>query len=463
MRVLRPLLVTTRLPLMVWGILLGSALIGVLNPSRAADGPKTDEPQASYVGMKMCAVCHAKTAEPWLAGAHGKALSDTALPEGMFGCEACHGPGSRHVGSTGKQPMPETCQDKTTAEAACVKCHMRGEGSATPATWPNLKARNWQRTLHARNGTSCLSCHKIHGPNEQALSQPAGELCLSCHKTLVNPEPAGYTHAPVAKGQCLLCHTPHGGPARHDLIDKVGTTCLSCHPLNDALRAAHGKYAVDQADCTSCHNPHSFDRARKLLRKTEHAPLRKCELCHTPSDGAAKPGLVKPVKELCVSCHPTAKIMPEKNAAGEPMKAHPPVAQGLCTACHNPHASDHDKLMKDRVDNTCFQCHATTETETLRPVSHKPLTTGNCLLCHQAHASANRKLLSKPPLEECLPCHATQMKFSHPVGMRQGKPVIDPSTKQMLTCARCHAIHGATVPRLLPAEESDLCRSCHKH
>lgn len=458
----RRILMSSITSVAVWGLIVGLSVTGNLNPSRA-DDPKPDEPQATYVGMKMCVVCHAKAAEPWLAGAHGKALSDPALPEGMLGCEACHGPGSRHVGSTGKQPMPETCRDPNAAESVCAKCHLRGEGSTAPAAWPNLNLRNWQRTLHARNNTSCVACHKIHGPNARALAQPAGDLCLSCHKTVINPEAGGYTHAPVAKGQCLLCHTPHGGAARHNLIDEVGTSCLSCHPIDDKLRAAHGKYAVDQADCTSCHNPHSFDQARKLLRKTEHAPFRKCEICHVASEGTVKPALLKPQKELCLGCHPAQKIMPDKAADGTPLKGHPPVQQGMCTACHNPHASDRDKLMKDRVDNTCFLCHGKIEDETIRPFAHKPVATGNCLLCHQAHTSANDKLLSKPPLEQCMPCHGSEMKFSHPVGMRNNKPVVDPTTKRMLTCARCHAIHGSNYPNLMPVEVNDLCRSCHKH
>jgi len=412
--------------------------------------------------MKMCQACHAQVAEGWPAGAHGKGLSDPALAEGMFGCESCHGPGSIHVGSTGKQPIPVTGHDQAALEAACAKCHLRPDDATLPATWPNLNQRYWRRTLHARKDTSCLKCHKIHGGVERAQSQPAGALCLSCHKAVINPEAGGFTHTPVANGQCLLCHTPHGGQARHNLVDKLGAACQTCHPVDETLRKAHGAYAVDQADCTSCHNPHSFDRARKLLKKTEHPPFRKCEVCHVASQGANRPGLVKPQKQLCLTCHAASKITPVKSADGKPMKVHVPAQQGLCTSCHNPHASDQAKLVKDApLANTCFLCHGKIEDATLRPHEHKPVATGNCLLCHQPHASVNDRLLTKGPLVQCQPCHGTQMKFSHPVGMRGDKPVIDPTTKKMLTCARCHAIHGSTVPSLLPMEMDDLCRTCH--
>lgn len=464
MKVLRRLRLSSIVTVMVWGAVIGVMFAGNFNPSRAADDAAPAGPTPTFVGMKTCVVCHAKAADPWLAGAHGKVLSDETLPADAFGCEACHGAGSLHVGSTGKQPMPQTCRDKSAAEAVCMKCHMRGDDSKLPSTWLNLNPRNWRRTRHARSNTACLTCHQIHSTNEHALSQPPADLCLSCHKqTVINPEAGGYTHTPVATGQCLLCHTPHGGSARHNLVDKVAAACLSCHPITDALRATHGQYAVDEANCTSCHNPHSFDRARKLIRKTEHAPFRKCGTCHVASEGTVKPALLKPQKQLCLGCHPAAKIMPEKTADGKPIKGHAPVQQGLCTTCHNPHASDRETLMKDRVDNACFMCHSKTEDETLRPFEHKPVTTGNCLLCHSPHGSPNDKLLVKPPLEQCQPCHATQMKFSHPVGMRGNKPVIDPTTKKMLTCARCHALHGSNVANLLPNEEIDLCRGCHKH
>jgi predicted CXXCH cytochrome family protein len=111
----------------------------------------------------------------------------------------------------------------------------------------------------------------------------------------------------------------------------------------------------------------------------------------------------------------------------------------------------------------CFTCHSKIEAATLLPIEHKPVATGNCLLCHQAHVSPNEKLLSKSPLQECLPCHATQMKFSHPVGVMGGKPVLDPRTGKTLYCAGCHAVHGSSVANLLPMEENDLCRTCHKN
>jgi predicted CXXCH cytochrome family protein len=118
--------------------------------------------------------------------------------------------------------------------------------------------------------------------------------------------------------------------------------------------------------------------------------------------------------------------------------------------------------MKDRLNNVCFACHSKIEAATLLPVQHKPVAEGNCLLCHQPHVSPYQRLLRKSPLQECLPCHATQMRFSHPVGMVAGKPVIDPTSGKMLVCSRCHAIHGSETANLLPMEENDLCRSCHQ-
>lgn len=455
--------------LLAWSSL--SLLAAETDSPPAPTAPAEAEP--TYVGMATCAACHAKVAEGWTTGAHGKALISPDLPKEQQGCEGCHGAGSAHVGSMGKKPIAQPMKDAAQAEAACARCHEREEavkkpstegGATEPKPWPNLNARDWGRTLHARRGISCTACHKLHGGTDRALRQPAGELCLSCHKSLINEKADGYTHSPVAKAQCLLCHLPHGGPGRHSLVAKPSSTCLTCHPAGETLQKPHGEYAVAESDCMSCHNPHSFDRDRKLIRKTEHAAFapRKCEICHKPSEGTAPPALIKSQKELCLSCHPADKVIPAKGSDGKPLVQHPPAKQGLCTSCHSPHASDREHQLRDRTDQLCFPCHSKVAAQTELPKQHKPVTTGDCMLCHKPHVSPNDSLLTQTPAKQCEPCHTTQGKFSHPVVVRNDKPLLSPVTGKLLVCASCHDIHGSKLQYLLPNEEGALCRSCHK-
>lgn len=422
-------------------------------------------PPAKYVGSEVCLPCHKEAAKSWADSAHGKGLTAADLPEANRGCEACHGPGSDHVGSMGKTKIGVVFSDKDApVEAACGKCHIREGDAGVPDTGRRIDPKYWRRSLHARQQASCLTCHKIHGGEGRALKQPPEALCLSCHGSVVNKD-GPYTHQPVAQGKCLLCHVPHGGAPRHNLADDVAGTCRSCHrPEGEKFAAAHSGYGVAQSNCLSCHSAHSFDREHGLLAKNQH-PLfaeRKCEACHTPSVGDAVPELRKPAKELCLTCHSASKIRPTKGPDGKPLVQHPPVQQGLCTTCHSPHASAYPAELKDRTDYVCFFCHAKVETATRQPYSHKPVATGNCLLCHRGHVSPEAKLLTKESISLCVSCHTTQGKLTHPVGLWKGKMVRDPATGAPVVCARCHAVHGSAFPAILPSEEDALCRGCHK-
>ena len=155
--------------------------------------------------------------------------------------------------------------------------------------------------------------------------------------------------------------------------------------------------------------------------------------------------------------------MPAKGPDGKPMQQHPPAQQGMCTTCHNPHATTRPALIKDQLNYVCFFCHSKIEDATRLPRKHKPVESGNCGLCHEPHVSAQENLLTKEPLHECEPCHGAEAKHTHPLGIRNGKPVLDPNTKRMVVCSRCHAVHGSSTEYLLPKEVNDLCRSCHTY
>jgi predicted CXXCH cytochrome family protein len=261
----------------------------------------------------------------------------------------------------------------------------------------------------------------------------------------------------------MLCHNPHGSGVPNDVVQTIGDSCRSCHPVGaPGFADAHAKYSMEQSSCVSCHNPHSFDRGKALLGKNQHTPFaaRRCNVCHQGGAGS-RPSLIKPQKELCLGCHPASSIMPAKNAAGAPMVQHGPVTQGLCTTCHNPHATDHPNHLKAKLDQTCFVCHGKVEEATLSLHEHAPVATGNCLLCHEGHTSPEAHLLNRPPIQLCESCHTTQGRFSHPVGLLNGRTVRDPNTGGMLVCASCHAVHGSDTGYLLPQEETALCRSCH--
>lgn len=451
----------------VAGAVAAAAMLTIAPVARGADAPAPAEPASpaapTYVGSSVCQSCHAQVAQDWASTAHGKALGDQGLAQGLQGCESCHGPGSDHVGSMGKKPPLEPFEDLSHAETACGKCHLKQADSPAPEAWRKIEPEYWHRTQHANQQISCLSCHKVHGGVDRSLQDAPSALCLKCHQSVMGKE-SEYTHEPIAKGKCLLCHLPHGGSARHNLVDNLPAACLSCHGPAENLAAPHSNFAMEKSNCTPCHNPHSHDRQSALLGKVQHPPFaaRKCDVCHVASAEHSPSELVKPKNELCLGCHPADKIAPATGAQGAPLTGHPPVKQGLCTLCHDAHASDYVTVFKDRTDYVCYSCHKETERASRSVHQHKPVTSGNCTLCHKGHVSAEPQLLTKESVSLCQGCHATQGKFSHPVGVQKGKPIRDPKTKQLVTCARCHAVHGSSLEYLLPQEEDALCRGCHQ-
>ncbi|MBM3497635.1 MAG: hypothetical protein FJX74_03085 [Armatimonadetes bacterium] len=450
------------------GLVATGALVAQpeLPPTPDAEAAAPEVPPPTYVGSKACLTCHKDEAAGWAESAHGQKLAAADLPEAQRECEACHGPGSAHVGSTGKVAIGMTFKDAASADVvkACGACHVKGAVEGVPAEWSTLDSKYWARTLHARGDMACTACHRVHGGEGKALQKAPEALCLECHDEM-RPAEGAYVHAPVAQGRCLDCHTPHGEAPRHNLLSDIGAACRACHdPAAEGFTAAHLGYSVAESDCTSCHDPHSSDREHKLIAKRRHAPFEahQCETCHAADANGPSNKLKKPVKELCATCHPASKTHPREDAQGRKLVRHAPVDQGLCTVCHNPHATRQPKALKDRVDYVCFFCHAKTEDDTLKEFRHKPVATGNCLLCHKGHVAPYEGLLSEEPIKACSTCHATQGKFTHPVGVRDGKPVLVPGTKETVVCSHCHDVHGSSHEGILPQEETSLCRSCHK-
>lgn len=450
-------------------ILTAMALAVVVVRERPFVGPALAQEAASasgdYVGASLCRSCHRELYAAWEKTPHGKTLLDASLPPAMRACEACHGPGSKHVGSTGKEPVPHPLEGQPVkeAEAVCAGCHMSDAASDAPADWPRIERKYWRDSLHSTKGTGCLQCHRLHGGAARALQEPPDALCLRCHKKLVNSAEGGYTHSPVAKGQCVSCHVPHGGPDEHDTLSGLSDLCLSCHDATtDAWSKAHHGVPTAKSDCVGCHNPHSFNRDAALLRKFRHQPFDKgqCAACHEGGGDTAQ--LSRPLERLCISCHPESEILHTANREENTMVQHSPAKRRMCTICHASHVSDQgEQLLRGSVQDVCLQCHRAIEKEISAEVTHQPVAVGNCLLCHNGHAAEHDGLLKRDSLGLCTMCHAAQGRFTHPVGMRDDKPVLDPNTGRMLVCVSCHSVHGSQFPGLLSAEQDALCRQCH--
>ena len=149
---------------------------------------------------------------------------------------------------------------------------------------------------------------------------------------------------------------------------------------------------------------------------------------------------------VCLECHADFK-----EAVAQPF-VHTPVKTGNCAGCHDPHASDHGKLLEADPNRICAKCHPNVVPKDAASI-HDPVGQGNCVQCHDPHASKNRYNLRLAGNELCLGCHKDLGKsveaseFQHAPAQRD--------------CLACHDPHASRTRALLAKVEPDLCLRCH--
>ncbi len=202
-----------------------------------------------------------------------------------------------------------------------------------------------------------------------------------------------------------------------------------------------GREARAQQSCTTaeCH-------AKIVAGKKVHDATEDCSVCHKsvatphPQKGKKTFALNEPMPLLCTTCH---------DEVGKKANVHPPVKDGDCTVCHDPHSSAQPKLLVDGMKELCGTCH---DKVVAFPNMHGPVETGDCTACHAPHDSANKKLLLKSGDDVCFGCHAE-------ISALLKKKDVHPALEQ--GCTSCHNPHGSAHKKLLADAGSDLCFTCH--
>jgi Cytochrome c3 len=196
--------------------------------------PPPDLPEAAGRDIsgdeaRNCFSCHGTAATA------GNKLRLDHLIAGV-GCEACHGPGARHIAAatSGSRPNPYIFNPKvldaeTLSQEFCGACHRSVD---TVAMMPNLNGINNVRfqpyRLYNSRGhdprdprLTCTACHDPHVELKQA--DPAyNSNCITCHQTNSPNSTAGKSGStrkatatasiakpcPVANDRCVTCHMP---------------------------------------------------------------------------------------------------------------------------------------------------------------------------------------------------------------------------------------------------------------
>lgn len=374
-----------------------------------------------------CSSCHDQPGE-W------KAKKAVHAPVAADECLACHSPHASRHGSLLRRDVTRTC----------LSCH-EDLGEAM---------RSGRRHGALVTERACLTCHEPHAADrENLLAKRPVELCVTCHENRGKLDAMAHPHPPAADGECLSCHDPHVSKHAALRTEEEPALCTACHDTADAaLAKAHKGIAISAARCASCHDPHGSESAG-MMRAAVHPPFAEgtCEVCHEP---AGKPAaeMRSGAKELCLACHDA------------PAKGHriPGAGAGACVACHTPHASSTQILMRGREEEVCLACHEGIKARRERSEAHHPPMNGStdCTLCHQLHTGAPPAFLKKQDvIETCSTCHAGHSEFSHPMG----KGVMDPSHPgKIVDCISCHDPHGTPYKAFLLADPArDLCVRCH--
>lgn len=449
---------------------------------------------AEYVNNDaLCAVCHHVHGEAFARNVHRKQ-----------GCEACHGPASRHLDARGKQPGLildfKTMQPAQRAEV-CAKCHE--DNSCAPG---NL----WRRSVHANRGVACTDCHHNHynvpadtpkltpisiaarlfpkgervppegagasGQENGALAEEEKVFPKDWRVQLVSTQAA--RDETLARRQAL--------PSLRGTSNHLGAVapqvCYQCHRDKREFEKIAGPHQINGPNglnCTTCHNPHGnvVPSSRKELCLQCHAGTAPnaawhssihdqmgvaCTDCHNPHPNTSVQRVVnishtsvqRPKRlpmsvnepQACYKCHP--KILGQVG-----LPSHHPIQQGkvTCSDCHDAHGQAEGNLTESTVNMVCYKCHA--EKQGPFVYEHPPVTE-NCLYCHDPHGTVANNLLRQPPAFLCLRCHTGHRV---PPGDHFGLGVADidgnPGVRSAYysDCTQCHQqIHGSDLPSQSP-------------
>jgi DmsE family decaheme c-type cytochrome len=230
--------------------------------------------------------------------------------------------------------------------------HAFAQAGAAAATW---------------SATDCQACHEATVVAAFARSKHAtlDQSCAQCHPLVaehVKAKLAGDATAPSPtltklsasqlNEKCLSCHEK-ANQANYlsSMHARRNVACISCHSVHSFKSAkAQLKTRMDTDTCFTCHKS---ERAKSM--RTSHHPVREgkmsCASCHNPHDGAA-PKMLKndSVNELCYSCHTEKR--------GPFLFEHAPVRED-CVSCHEPHGTNHSRLLIQKLPTLCWNCHLT--------------------------------------------------------------------------------------------------------
>ncbi len=251
----------------------------------------------------------------------------------------------------------------------------------------------------------CGLCHERKDPkNPGPAIRPINSVCFYCHEDVQTVMTRSkFRHAP-AERDCTICHNPHNSKAKKLLSSDYVADCNSCHPAIAKRMNAKVQHDVmkDGSACGNCHSPHASNVEKILLR----LPFDQCVGCHSKDGMQDSNG--KPMTNF------------KKWLAENPIQ-HAPVAQKDCSACHQPHGSDHTRL-----------CLAEYPPEFYAPF--EPANYALCFTCHDERMVTAAETRTETRFRD----GSKNLHFAHVNRQDRGR-----------ICRACHEVHASKLPYLI--------------
>jgi Flp pilus assembly protein TadD len=218
----------------------------------------------------MCSECHSTGVRKNYDATNDRFA--TTFAEISVGCEACHGPGSRHAGwARDKDSWWPLGKIDDPTMGLTERFSERRDATWVPnAETGNVRRSSAPRTLRAEVET-CGLCHARRGQFSEAWAP--GQPLSDTH--MVSPIGRGLYDA---DGQILDVEEAYNyGSFKQSKMFAAGVTCSDCHdPHNSKLRVAA------DSTCLQCHSPDKYADV-KHHRHEAVTPALACASCHMPT------------------------------------------------------------------------------------------------------------------------------------------------------------------------------------
>jgi len=403
------------------------------------------------------------------------------------------------------------------APVYCIDCHRNDTNYRYPHLPNPATTRDEYQALVSQ---SCQACHKpleLHNPGHlNAVDNPNLPGCLDCHGQGHALTPAStLTADPVAT--CQSCHASFEDPA----VDRVHAELVTAFGPEQNCQSCHTDEPIYPADvrCRDCHNllqnrvvlaggeSFSLHVDPDVLKTSVHGdsmtahgytPLR-CTSCHRDEEVYAFPhkpltvedrrGLTLAMDDLCQECHSDIAAL-EHDGVHEVARERGELAAASCADCHGSHSIQPPNEPRERVSETCGNCHSAINELYVGSV-HGAALMGEqnpdvpvCTDCHGAHNIAPPQTaqfrVNSPDL--CAGCHADEALMAkydistnvfdtyvadfHGTTVQLFEKQSPEQATNKAVCYDCHGIHN-----ILPADDEHsqvikenllvTCQQCH--